>query len=313
MKKLMIMLTVIAVLSLAGCDLFGSPPPPPEETYTVTYDLNGGTGTLPTDTGEYEAGENVIAATSTGLTKVEFAFASWNTKADGTGTVVAAAGMLAMPAADTILYAQWADLIVGTWTQTAIQPGGMASATDVTTITATTFSLHRTIKWTAAGETVLAGLGAVEGATLTGTQLFTIAGGGAAGSSALAFYGFPSATTEALSGVVQSGTYVRTIGGSTFAITDPTKNKSAAITAAAATSALPEVIASPAIDPYTGYFTRSITFSTLGETAGTELAPVSPSNPKRQNWMTHFTNDGNTLTSWDGGSVMPVIRVIAIE
>ena len=52
-------------------------------TYTVTYDANGGTGTMATDTATYDV--NYTAKENT-FTRTGYTFAGWNENADGTGT-----------------------------------------------------------------------------------------------------------------------------------------------------------------------------------------------------------------------------------
>ena len=54
-------------------------------TYSVTYDANGGSGTV-ADATAYSGGSEAVVKPSTGLTAPQgMVFASWNTKADGTG------------------------------------------------------------------------------------------------------------------------------------------------------------------------------------------------------------------------------------
>lgn len=52
-------------------------------TYSVTYDLNGGAGTIAARTKTYDV--PLTLADSTGLTRSGYTFAGWNTSADGTG------------------------------------------------------------------------------------------------------------------------------------------------------------------------------------------------------------------------------------
>ena len=57
------------------------------DTYTVTYDLNGGTGNTPADTNLYLPDTNVSPKSGTSLTKDgDKAFKEWNTAPDGSGT-----------------------------------------------------------------------------------------------------------------------------------------------------------------------------------------------------------------------------------
>ena len=86
--------------------------------YTVTYNLNGGTGTVPTDANTYTVGQDVTAAAApTGLSPpaVDKKFAGWNTKADGSGTDAAVGGTIAMPSEDMTLYAKWVDAYTVTY------------------------------------------------------------------------------------------------------------------------------------------------------------------------------------------------------
>ena len=88
-------------------------------SYTVAYNLNGGTGaTAPTDGDRYAADEDVTAAAApTGLSPpaVDKKFAGWNTKADGSGTDAAVGGTIAMPSEDMTLYAKWVDAYTVTY------------------------------------------------------------------------------------------------------------------------------------------------------------------------------------------------------
>ena len=71
-------------------------------TYTVTYNLGGGTGTLPTQAAT-TAGGTFTLASADGITKDGHTFAGWN---DGT-TTYAAGATYTMPASDVTLTAQW--------------------------------------------------------------------------------------------------------------------------------------------------------------------------------------------------------------
>ncbi len=74
--------------------------------YSVTYNANGGSGTVPTQDDLYEGDDFVVASGST-LSKVCYSFAGWNTKADGTGDAYAASVTYSDISADVTLYAQW--------------------------------------------------------------------------------------------------------------------------------------------------------------------------------------------------------------
>ena len=70
-------------------------------TYTVTFDANGGTGTMAPQTGSVAANLTANAFTMTGYT-----FTGWNTAANGSGTSYADTASYPFTA-DATLYAQW--------------------------------------------------------------------------------------------------------------------------------------------------------------------------------------------------------------
>jgi len=78
--------------------------------HTVSYDVNGGTGTAPASV-QVAEGATTTAAAGTGITKdvggVIKNFTKWNTKADGTGTDYAAGATITMGTANIPLYAQF--------------------------------------------------------------------------------------------------------------------------------------------------------------------------------------------------------------
>lgn len=68
--------------------------------HTLTYEANGGTGTIAPQTGVS------VTAASTGITRVGYNLAGWNTAADGSGTAYALGATVVMTA-DMTLYAVW--------------------------------------------------------------------------------------------------------------------------------------------------------------------------------------------------------------
>lgn len=79
--------------------------------FNVTYNANDSTGgTAPADS-SYDEGATVTVADNTGkLKKTGYAFAGWNTKADGSGTsYIAGTGTFVMGSADVTLYAQFVE------------------------------------------------------------------------------------------------------------------------------------------------------------------------------------------------------------
>ena len=105
-------------------------------TYTVTFDANGGTGTMAPETGSAPA-----ALTANTFTRTGYSFAGWNTAADGSGTAYADTASYPFSASVT-LYAQWTAL---TYTVTFDANGGTGTMAPETgsapaALTANTFT-----------------------------------------------------------------------------------------------------------------------------------------------------------------------------
>ncbi|MEK0312419.1 RCC1 domain-containing protein [Cohnella sp. 56] len=78
-------------------------------TYGVTYEEpDADSGTVPVDSGAYEAGaEFTVLGNTGGLARAGYTFAGWTLAADGSGTAYQAGAKLTMGAAAVKLYAQW--------------------------------------------------------------------------------------------------------------------------------------------------------------------------------------------------------------
>ncbi len=75
------------------------------KSYTVTFDANSGTGTVPSAiTGNYNT---AITLPATSLTRTGYNFSGWNTAANGSGTNYTAGGSYTIPASNITLYAKW--------------------------------------------------------------------------------------------------------------------------------------------------------------------------------------------------------------
>ena len=70
----------------------------------LTYDANGGEGTIDSTTGA--AGESVTVAENV-FTRNDYTFTGWNTQADGKGTAYKAGDNFTLTDKDIVLYAQW--------------------------------------------------------------------------------------------------------------------------------------------------------------------------------------------------------------
>lgn len=75
-------------------------------TYTVTYNVNGGSGTAPVDPTEYEQGDSVEVLSSS-LSRDHFTFIGWTLNQLGTGELYITDDSFLMPANNVTLYAQW--------------------------------------------------------------------------------------------------------------------------------------------------------------------------------------------------------------
>jgi len=111
MKKLrdFVVLGCLMALGLVfiACKGPADPPAPPAPTtYTVTFSLNGGSGTTPAAK-TVNIGSSTTLPSGSGLTRSGSTFGGWNTKNDGTGTNYGA-GASFTPTASITLYAKWA-------------------------------------------------------------------------------------------------------------------------------------------------------------------------------------------------------------
>lgn len=75
-------------------------------TYTVTYDKNGGTGTMTDSNSPYASGATVTTLANTFTAPSTKTFSKWNTQADGGGTDYDAGATFKITK-DTTLYAIW--------------------------------------------------------------------------------------------------------------------------------------------------------------------------------------------------------------
>lgn len=74
-------------------------------TYTVTYNANGGSGTMTDQNSPYAYGVTATVLTN-GFTRSGYTFTGWNTQADGKGTSCKAGDIIDVTG-NIILYAQW--------------------------------------------------------------------------------------------------------------------------------------------------------------------------------------------------------------
>jgi uncharacterized repeat protein (TIGR02543 family) len=142
MRKIVLFMGLfLPFLFLAGC----SAPvetPAAVSTYTVTYDANGGTGSVPVDSAKYAAGSAVTVLPNSGpLAKSDYAFTGWNTKADGSGTSYDPGASLTMGSTDVTLYAKWSLIVTCTVTYDANGGTGSVPVDPAKYLTGTTVTV----------------------------------------------------------------------------------------------------------------------------------------------------------------------------
>jgi len=131
-----ILFSLLAVLFLLGCkNAFHEPEYNPSDpvvsdgkTYTVTFNRNGGSGTVP-DPIKWESGGSINLPYQGGLSRTNYTFGGWNTNASGTGTTFAASAPFTVPNQDVTLYAKWdaVDEPVTPSAPTSNEPGSSSS------------------------------------------------------------------------------------------------------------------------------------------------------------------------------------------
>ena len=127
---------ILACVLLAGCNNFswvgflddplssGSSTSGGSSTYTVTYNANGGSGSVPTDSNNYLQGATVTVLGSGSLVRSGDTFAGWNTQANGSGTTYTQGQTFSMGTSNVTLYAVW---VLSTYTVTYNANGGSGS------------------------------------------------------------------------------------------------------------------------------------------------------------------------------------------
>ena len=86
--------------------------------YTITYNLNGASGTVPSALNTYATATVSLSGQGSMVAPTNTTFAGWNTNASGTGVAYAAAETI-VPQASITLYAQWSNVAQSTLTYNA--------------------------------------------------------------------------------------------------------------------------------------------------------------------------------------------------
>ena len=121
---------------------------------TLTYDANGGTGTMTDSNSPYANGATVTTLSNT-FTRTGYSFTGWNTVANGSGTPYAAGATFTI-SANTTLHAQWSENMrsvtisanpTGTGTFTVNSVAGTSASVGVTTTAAIVATPHTGYTW----------------------------------------------------------------------------------------------------------------------------------------------------------------------
>ena len=86
----------------------------PSLTYTVTYNANGGIGSLPVDNTEYSKGQTAVVKAPGNLKKPESRFKCWSITQDGSGPLYYEGTTIPVNN-NIVLYAIWEDLYIDYW------------------------------------------------------------------------------------------------------------------------------------------------------------------------------------------------------
>lgn len=128
MKKAFMIMAVLALVFATGCHKDpdnGGNNGGNAVTYTVTFNANGGSGTMQPQT--FTEGE-AKALTANAFTCAGLTFGGWNTTVDGSGTVYTD-GQTITVSSDMTLYAQWGNTVNGhEWVDLGL-PSGILWAT----------------------------------------------------------------------------------------------------------------------------------------------------------------------------------------
>ena len=165
-------------------------------TYTVAYSGNGSTGgAVSTDGTAYLANATVSVPGPGSLARTGYAFAGWNSAADGSGTPYAAGATLVMGAGNLTLYARWQILtygvdftagsngaLSGTLSQTANYGASTSS------VTATATAGYHFINWTGSNGFVTTSANPLVISNITAAQSVTANFGDASAPTALTLF-----------------------------------------------------------------------------------------------------------------------------
>ena len=118
--------TVVLLLVFTACDNS-----PKTVTYTISYNANGGSGTVPVSQTANE-GTRITLSGGNNLYKDSYIFGGWTTNPSGTGTIYSA-GSFYTVSSDVVFYAKWSEQA---YTVTFLISGGTGTAPSELTVEA---------------------------------------------------------------------------------------------------------------------------------------------------------------------------------
>ena len=99
---------------------------------TISFNANGGTGTM--DMQKIDAGQSANLTANT-FTRTDYVFTGWNTEPDGSGTSYSNQATYTVPASEdnkiVVLYAQWAEISLQNYTKALCQANASSSAVTI--------------------------------------------------------------------------------------------------------------------------------------------------------------------------------------
>jgi uncharacterized repeat protein (TIGR02543 family) len=146
---------------------------------TITYSLNGATGTVPSAVTQSAPAQAFSLPTSSGFPRSNFTFKGWNTQADGRGTNYPA-GFSYTPDRNITLYAQW-NSVIAYDPNTATSSRAIESTTATSSQASTTLSNGKLVPGSPVASGLLFNLNAADSSSVSGTSWVDINRNGISG------------------------------------------------------------------------------------------------------------------------------------
>gem|GEM_PF-2414983 len=124
--------------------------------FKVSYDANGGTGSVPLDDSLYRTGDPVTVREAGTLSREHYTFSGWNTKADGSGSDYLPGALFSIDAANMTLYARWGEIKVSavTLSDSTVLLNIASPAKQLTATPQPSNALDKAINWSSSDPSV---------------------------------------------------------------------------------------------------------------------------------------------------------------